>query len=79
MTWIYSTCVSAGSIIFAMARTDYTGQSPAAVSLENIMAEVPSYTALGTAEISALVGLGLRIIDSNIFVTVITRFPWIFH
>ena len=43
-----------------------------AVSPESITASVPSYTALATSVTSALVGLGLRIMESSIWVAVIT-------
>ena len=40
-----------------------------------MIAEEPSYTAFATSEISALVGLGLLIMDSSISVAVMTRRP----
>ena len=43
-----------------------------AVSPDSITASVPSYTALATSVTSALVGRGLRIMESNIWVAVIT-------
>ena len=46
------------------------GDSP-----ESIMADVPSKTALATSVISARVGVGLVIIDSSIWVAVMTIFP----
>ena len=58
-----------------MVATASTGYLPAADSPESIMAEVPSYTALATSEISALVGRGFWIIDSSISVAVMTRLP----
>ena len=67
------------SAISAILRTASTGYLPAADSPESIMADVPSYTAFATSEISALVGLGLLIIDSNISVAVITRLPNMRH
>ena len=36
---------------------------------------LPSMTAFATSVASALVGLGLRIIESSIYVAVITGFP----
>ena len=47
--------------------------SPAAVSAESITASVPSSTALATSNTSARVGNGEVIIDSIIWVAVITR------
>jgi hypothetical protein len=49
-----------------------TGYRPAAVSADSITASVPSSTALATSETSARVGIGLEIIDSIIWVAVIT-------
>ena len=43
-----------------------------AVSAESITASVPSRSALATSETSARVGRGLWIIDSSIWVAVIT-------
>ena len=42
---------------------------------ESIIADVPSYMAFATSVASALVGRGLRIIESSICVAVITIFP----
>ena len=50
-------------------------EDPAAVSPESIMADVPSKTALATSVISARVGVGLVIIDSSIWVAVMTILP----
>ncbi len=49
-----------------------TGYLPAAVSALSITASVPSSTALATSLTSARVGTGLMIIDSIIWVAVIT-------
>ena len=63
------------SAICAIFWTASTGYLPDADSPESITADEPSYTAFATSEISALVGLGLCIIDSSISVAVITRLP----
>ena len=55
-----------------MAATVSTGNLPVAVSADNITASVPSSTALATSDTSARVGIGLSIIDSIIWVAVIT-------
>ena len=60
----------------AMASTTATGSSPMAVSPDSITALVPSNTALATSDTSARVGVGAVIIDSSIWVAVITGFPW---
>ena len=52
-----------------------TGYSPLAVSPESITASEPSYTAFATSVTSALVGRGLRIMESSIWVAVITILP----
>ena len=52
---------------------------PAAVSPDSIIASVPSYIAFATSVTSALVGLGFLIIESNIWVAVITGFPALLH
>ncbi len=49
-----------------------TGKRPTAVSPESIRASEPSNTALATSLASARVGRGLEIIDSSIWVAVIT-------
>ena len=49
-----------------------TGYLPIAVSPDSITASVPSYTAFATSVTSALVGRGLRIMESSICVAVIT-------
>lgn len=51
------------------------GNYPLAVSPESITQSDPSSTALATSDASALVGLGLEIIDSIIYVAVITGLP----
>ena len=58
-----------------MVRTTLTGSWPMAVSAESITALVPSNTALATSETSARVGLGEVIIDSSIWVAVMTGRP----
>ena len=45
------------------------------LTTDSIVADVPSYMALATSEISARVGLGLFIIDSSICVAVMTFLP----
>src|SRR3990172_1020014 len=61
----------AWAILFIMA-TAPAGYFPTAVSPDNIIASVPSTIALATSEASARVGLGCCIIDSSIWVAVIT-------
>ncbi len=56
-----------------MVLTAFTGCAPTAVSAESITASVPSKTAFATSKTSALVGIGLVIIDSSICVAVITN------
>lgn len=46
---------------------------------ESITQSVPSMTALATSVISALVGLGLLIMDSSIYVAVMTNLPAMLH
>ena len=46
-----------------------------AVSPESMTASVPSRMALATSDASARVGRGLEIMDSSIWVAVITRSP----
>ena len=58
-----------------MARTARRGYFPTAVSPESITAEVPSNTAFATSEISARVGVGFSIMDSSIWVAVMTILP----
>jgi hypothetical protein len=45
------------------------------VSADSMTADVPSITALATSAASARVGSGWEIIDSNIWVAVITSLP----
>ncbi len=52
--------------------TDSTGYLPAAVSPESMTQSVPSRTALATSVTSARVGRGLRIMESSIWVAVMT-------
>ncbi len=61
--------------MMSMVKTDSTGYSPIADSPLNIIESEPSNTALATSEASALVGLGEAIIDSSIWVAVITGLP----
>src|SRR5258706_15745507 len=63
---------SASTQTRAMAATVSTGYLPVAVSADSITASVPSSTALVTSDTSARVGIGLLIIDSIIWVAVIT-------
>jgi hypothetical protein len=56
----------------SIMRTDSTGYFPEAVSADNITASVPSKMAFATSEASARVGSGFVIIDSSIWVAVIT-------
>ena len=56
-----------------------TGYLPMAVSPDSITASVPSYTALATSVTSALVGRGLRIMESSIWVAVITGLQATLH
>ena len=64
---------SAPRIMRSMACTVSAGKSPTAVSADSITASVPSSTALATSETSARVGWGLWIMDSIIWVAVITK------
>ena len=59
----------------AIARTASTGCCPTLDSADSITADVPSITALATSVTSARVGSGAAIIDSSIWVAVITSFP----
>jgi len=72
-SWTHSLSTSRAmrSIIF----TASTGYFPAAVSPLSITASVPSMTALATSAASARVGRGFRIIESSIWVAVMTVFP----
>ncbi len=58
-----------------MVRTTFTGSCPMAVSPESITALVPSKTAFATSDTSARVGLGDVVIDSSIWVAVMTGRP----
>ena len=62
-------------MIRAIVRTASIGCAPEAVSPDSISASVPSSTALATSEASARVGRGCVIIDSSIWVAVITILP----
>ena len=66
---------SAADTVDAMASTASMGYLPPAVSPESITQEVPSNTALATSETSARVGRGLRIMESSIWVAVMTGLP----
>ena len=67
---------SAASTVSAMVRTASRGYLPDAVSPESMTQEVPSNTAFATSETSARVGLGFLIMESSIWVAVMTGFPW---
>ena len=67
--------ISASIQIWLIVSTHYLENYPFAVSPDNIVASEPSKMALATSEASALVGLGLLIIDSIIYVAVTTGFP----
>ena len=62
-----------------MVSTHFTGYFPDAVSPDSIIAVVMSYTAFATSLTSALVGLGLLVIDSSICVAVTTGLPAFIH
>ncbi len=66
---------SASQAILAIVDTASTGYFPFAVSPESMIASEPSNIALATSDTSALVGLGFLIIDSSIWVAVITGLP----
>ena len=70
-SWEFSVVWVIRAIIF----TDSTGYLPLAVSPLSITASVPSKTAFETSVNSALVGRGLTIIESSIWVAVITGLP----
>ena len=59
----------------AIVATASTGNRPDAVSADNMIASVPSRIALATSDASARVGRGWSIIDSSIWVAVITTLP----
>ena len=70
---------SVTSKIFLMVITDSIGYFPLAVSPLNITQDVPSSTAFATSFASALVGRGFLIIESSIWVAVMTTFPFSLH
>src|SRR3990167_7029762 len=78
LTCLYNEPLSAADIILAIISTDSIGYFPDAVSPDSITASVPSNMAFAISEASALVGLGLFIMDSSICVAVITGFPFLF-
>ena len=59
----------------AMARTDSTGYLPLADSPDNMVASVPSITALKTSDTSERVARGFSVMVSNMLVAVITALP----
>lgn len=59
--------------------TDYLGNNPLAVYPDNMVQSARSRTAFVTSEISALEGLTLPSMDSNICVAVITGLPALRH
>src|SRR2546429_453376 len=63
---------SASSMMRAIMLTASIGYFPVAVSAESITASDPSKIALATSEASARVGRGFSVIDSSIWVAVIT-------
>ena len=64
-----------GIAIRAIVATAQTGSMPIAVSPDSMTALVPSKTALATSVTSARVGTGELIIDSSIWVAVMTGRP----
>mmetsp|Transcript_10422 Transcript_10422/g.47034 ORF Transcript_10422/g.47034 Transcript_10422/m.47034 type:complete len:301 (+) Transcript_10422:843-1745(+) len=70
-----STHCSASSQMPAMISTASRGYAPAAVSPESITQSVPSRTALATSVASARVGRGAPVMDSSIWVAVMTGLP----
>ena len=66
---------SAAVTVSTMVCRASTGYLPEAVSPESMTQEVPSNTALATSETSARVGRGLRIMESSIWVAVMTGLP----
>ena len=66
---------SVNRAIPAMVATVSTGYFPTAVSPDSMMASEPSSTAFATSDASARVGRGLWIIESSIWVAVMTRRP----
>ncbi len=63
---------SASTTMRDMMETDSRGYWPLAVSAESMTASVPSKMALATSLASARVGRGFSIIDSSIWVAVMT-------
>ena len=61
--------------MLAIVLTAATGSTPIAVSPESMTALVPSKTALAISVTSARVGTGELIMDSSIWVAVITGRP----
>ena len=72
-------CPSAAAMMRPIICTVSTGYLPTAVSPDSITASAPSNTAPATSEASALVGVGLVIIDSSIWVATTTGLPTIRH
>src|SRR5512140_227476 len=67
-----SMCSSATCMIRAIILTDSHGYCPLAVSADSITASLPSKIAFATSLASARVGRGLVVIDSSIWVAVLT-------
>ena len=67
--------LSVSLAIASISSTHSTGYFPVALSPESMMALVASKIAFEISLTSALVGLGLLIIDSSIWVAVITILP----
>ena len=63
----------------AIVSTAFKGYEPEADSPLNIVADAPCKTALATSEVSARVGTGFVIMDSNICVATITGLPAAVH
>ena len=74
-----SPLLSASVQIASSALTLSMGYLPAADSPDSMTALVPSYTALATSLISALVGRGLLVMLSSIWVAVMTYLPFETH
>jgi hypothetical protein len=66
---------SVAAAMRASVATASSGNFPTADSAESMTASVPSKTALATSVASARVGRRLVVMDSNIWVAVITGFP----
>ena len=75
----WSIVFSVYSKIFLIVTTASRGYLPLAVSPDSMTALVPSRTALATSFVSARVGLGFLIMESNICVAVITVLPTMLH